>query len=212
MAEFRTEPLVVTSVSGLLPPDERDRRVALSSFAPSAERPAVPMREVRCYECGKRTSVPAAALSAACTHCHTHLNMTDVELKPTSRRLTIRTVGKVHVQPDTVLSHLSVVCSDMKILGQVSGAFRCSGTLTFANSMRVEGKVAAKHLIIEKGAEVVFTEEAEVDTAVIEGRLAGVLRARTLVTVPRGGEMLGTCICPKIDVEPGGHYRGGEAV
>lgn len=208
MAEFRTEPLVVTSVSGLLPPDERDRRVALSSFAPSASRPAVPMREVRCYECGKRTSVPAAALSAACTHCHTHLNMTDVELKPTSRRLTIRTVGKVNVQPDTVLSHLSVVCSDMMIHGQVSGSFRCSGTLTFANSMRVEGRVKASHLVVEKGAEVVFTEGAEVKTAVVAGRLSGLLNARSLVTVPRGGALVGTCICPKIDVEPGGRYSG----
>lgn len=208
MAEFRTEPLVVTSVSGLLPAEERDRRVALSSFAPSAERPAVPMREVRCYECGKRTAVPAAAMSANCTHCHTHLNMTDVELKPSSRRLTIRTVGKVTVQPDTVLSHLSVVCSDMEINGQVSGAFRCFGTLTFRNSMRVEGRVRASHLVVEKGAEIVFAEGAEVKTAVIEGRVSGILNAQKHVTVPRGGELIGTCVCPKIEVEPGGRYSG----
>lgn len=208
MADFRTEPFVVATVSGILPADERDRRVALSSFAPAENRPAVPMREVICYECGKRTAVPAAALSAACTHCHTHLNMNDVDIKPGSRRLTVRTVGKVTVLPDTVLSHLSVVCSDMRILGQVSGSFRCFGTLTFANSMRVEGKVKASHLIVEKGAEVVLAEEAEVKTAYIGGRLSGVLRAQKLVTVPRGGALIGTCLSPKIEVEPGGRYSG----
>lgn len=208
MAEFRTSPLVVATVSGILPADERDRRVALSSFAASAERPAVPMREVVCYECGKRTSVPAAALSANCTHCHTHLNMVDVELKPGSRRLTIRTVGKVTVQPDTVLSHLSIVCSDMHVGGQVSGSFRCFGTLTFANSMRVEGVVKASHLIVEKGAEVVLAEGAEVKSAFISGRLSGVLEARGPVTVARGGELLGTCRSPQLEVQPGGRYSG----
>ena len=44
MPEFRTEPLIVPTVSGLLPAGERDRRVALTSFQPEEGRVQVPQR------------------------------------------------------------------------------------------------------------------------------------------------------------------------
>ena len=163
MPDFRTEPLIVPTVSGLLPAGERDRRVALTSFRSDEGRVQVPMREVVCYECGQTCQVPSAALSANCIHCHTHLNMADVEIRPGSRRLTVRTLGHVHVPAAPVLSHLSVVCNNRDVDGRVSGSFRCTGTLSLNASMVLDGAVSAGKLVVDKGLDVGFAFDGDAD-------------------------------------------------
>lgn len=206
MPEFRTEPLIVPAVSGLLPAGERDRRVALTSFRSEDERVQVPMREVECYECGQRCQVPTAALSANCLHCHTHLNMADVVIRPGSRRLTVRTLGDVHVPSGTVLSHLSVVCRNMEVDGRVSGAFRCSGTLSLNTSMVLDGAVSAARLVVDKGAEVELTVGAAAGQADIYGRLKGRLQCKGLLHIYRGGAYEGVCKAADVQVEPGASF------
>ena len=206
MPEFRTEPLIVPTVSGLLPAGERDRRVALTSFRPEDERTQVPMRDVVCYECGKECQVPAAALSANCIHCHAHLNMANVEIRPGSRRLTVRTLGNVQVPSGTVLSNLSVVCHNMEINGRVSGSFRCTGELVFNASTRVEGSISAHKLVVDKGAEVEFAVGAAVESAEIYGKLQGRLQCKGLLHIYRGGSYEGICKAADVLVEPGGRY------
>lgn len=208
MPEFRTEPLISPLGSGLLPEGERDRRAALTSFRSESTSAAVPTKEVVCYECGKRSEVPAAALSANCIHCHAHLSMADVELKPGSPRLTVRTLGNVTVPQETVLSHLNITCGSMTVFGRVSGTLRCSKTLRFCNSMRVEGTVKAAKLEVEKGAEVVLTEGAAVDEATVKGRLTGEITAKGKIIVTHTGELVSLCSAEDIVVEPGGRYFG----
>ena len=207
MPEFRTEPLVVPTVSGLLPAGERDRRVALTSFRSDDERVQVPMREVVCYECGKRCRVPTAALSANCLHCHTHLNMADVEIRPGSRRLTVRTLGNVHVPSGTVLSHLSVVCNNMEVDGHVSGSFRCTGTLSLNTSMTLDGAVSAGKLVVDKGAEVELTVGAAAEQVEIYGRLKGRVQCKGQLHVYRSGAYEGVCKAADVVVDPGGRFE-----
>lgn len=206
MPEFRTEPLIVPTVSGLLPAGERDRRVALTSFHSDESRSQVPMREVVCYECGQTCSVPSAALSANCIHCHAHLNMADVEIRPGSRRLTVRTLGNVHVPSGTVLSNLSVVCHNMEVDGRVSGSFRCSGTLSFNASTVVDGSISAGKLVVDKGAEIELTVGAAAEEVEIYGRLKGRLQCKGVLHVYRGGSYEGLCKAADVVVDPGGHF------
>ena len=206
MPEFRTEPLVVPTVSGLLPAGERDRRVALTSFRPEGERVQVPMREIICYECGQSSRVPSAALSANCLHCHTHLNMADGEIRPGSRRLTVRTLGNVYVPSATVLSHLSVVCSNMDVDGRVSGSFRCTGTLSLNTSMVLDGAVSAGKLVVDKGAEVELTVGAAAEQVEIYGRLTGRLQCKGQLHVYRICAYEGVCKAADGVVDPGGRF------
>lgn len=208
MPEFRTEPFISPLASGLLPEGERDRRVALTSFRSERSIERVPTKEIVCYECGKRSHVPSAALSANCLHCHAHLSMADIELKPGSPRLTIRTLGDVTVPAETVLSHLSVVCGNMTVYGRVSGSFRCAKTLRFHSSMRVEGAVKAAELVVEKDAEVVLAEGATVKEATVRGRLTGEITAKGVIHVERGGQLVSICTAKDIVVHPGGSYGG----
>ncbi len=208
MPEFRTEPLIVPTVSGLLPEGEHDRRVALTSLPTGVARPSVPQREVCCYECGRRSHVPAAALSAQCIHCHAHLNMADVELKAGSRRLTIRTLGNVSIAPDAVLSHLSIVCCNLQVNGRGTGSFRCTRRLTFATSLCVEGPVSADSLVVEKQCHVILEKGAEARSADIRGKLIGRLEALGTVRIARGGELIGDCVAASLSIEPGGRHTG----
>lgn len=208
MPEYKTEPLIVPSVSGLLPEGERNRRVALTAFESREKKVQVPSREVVCYECGRKSQVPAAALSANCIHCHAHLNMTDVELKAGSRRLTVRTLGNVTVVADAVLSHLSIVCNHLHLEGRASGSFRCSGTLRIQTGTRIEGTVQADHLLVSRGISVILTRGATLRNASIAGRVSGRIEARGCVRIERGGELCGDCCAADLQVEPGGTHLG----
>lgn len=206
MPEFRTEPLIVPVVSGLLPAGERDRRVALTSFRSEEDRVQVPTREVICYECGQSSQVPSAALSANCIHCHAHLNMADVQLRPGSRRLTVRTLGDVQVQAGTKLSNLSIVCRHMEVNGPVSGSFRCTGTLSFNASTRVEGSISAGKLVVDKGVEVELAVGAAAESAEIYGSLKGRLQCKGLLHIYRSGAYAGVCKAADVRVDPGGRF------
>ncbi len=194
--------------SGILPEGERDRRAALTSFATRAKRSQVPGREVVCYECGRRSHVPAAALSASCIHCHAHLRMADVELKPGSQRLTVRTLGNVSILPDAVLSHLSIVCHDLFLNGRASGNFRCSGTLRISCNTRIEGTVQAGKIVVGKAVDVVLVQGASVGELEVSGRVTGRIEASGAVVLHRGGELLGDCHSPRMEVEEGAVHRG----
>ncbi len=194
--------------SGLLPESERNRRVALTSFSSLSERPVVPQREVECYECGSRTQVPSAALSAICSHCRAHLKMTDVELRPGAQRLTVRTLGDVTVQSGAVLSGLSVTCGNCTLSGRGAGSYRCCGLLKVSSNNRIDGSVQAGRMLVERGADVILTQGANVGELEVAGRLSGRIVARGTITVRRGGELYGDCFAPSLVIEQGGAHRG----
>ncbi len=206
MPEYKTEPLNVPYVSGLLPEGERNRRVALTSFRSSGAQGRIPTREVECYECGKRSHVPASAQTAACVHCHATLNMAEVELNADSRNLTVRTLGNVMVAPGAVLSRLSIVCRSMTVYGRVSGNIRCTQELCFRESSRVEGELRARRLVIARSAEVVMPEGVSVREALVEGKLAADVRAAGVIRIGREGVLRGRCEAADVVVEPGGQY------
>ncbi len=209
MPEYRTEPLIVPVSSGLLPEGERNRRVALTSFSGKlAERPPVPEREVTCYECGRLTLVPRAALSARCSHCHAHLRMTDVVLRHGAQRLTVRTLGDVTVQADAMLSQLSVVCRHCYLEGRGSGSFRCEGTLRVCSSNRIDGSVQAGLLVVERGKELVLTQGATVEVLEVYGKVTGRIVARSRVVLHRGAELHGNCFSPSLQLAGGAKHRG----
>ena len=208
MPEYRSEPIISPCNSGLLPEGECSRRAALTSFSSYGARAKVPGKEVICYECGRKSHVPAAALSSNCIHCQAHLRMTDVDLKPNSQRLTVRTLGNVTVLPDAVLSQLSIVCNNLTLYGKGNGSFRCSGELRICNSTQVDGSVQVKHLRVERGVSISFTRGVVADTADIYGKVTGRVEATGKVKIHRGGELHGVCRTPSLVLKPGAVHQG----
>ena len=208
MPVYRTETLISPCASGLLPEGERNRRVALTSFNNREKRTKVPGRDVVCYECGRRSRVPAAALSANCIHCHAHLRMTDVDLKPNSRRLTVRTLGNVTVMHDAVLSQLSIVCHNLTLFGRGSGTFRCTGQLRICEDTVIEGDVQAGELLIDRGVKVTFNRGVKAEIAKIHGTVTGQVNATRSITLKRGSTLNGDCQTPMLIRKSGAVHNG----
>ena len=207
MPEYRTEPLIVPYVSGLLPEGERNRRVALTSFSNRHETHRVPMRDIICYECGRSSQVPAAALSANCIHCHAHLNMADVELRCGSTRCTVSTLGDITLLSDAVLSHLSLTCRDLHVLGKGVGAVRCSRKMTVQGSFRQVGKFRVRELEVCRGSELRFETPVELGQASINGLVVGDITAEGDVRIRRHGILRGHCHAARLIIEPGGRQE-----
>lgn len=207
---YFTEPLVVPVVSGYLPEEARGRRGIFAPSAPTAreERVPVPMREIVCYECGKSSQIPVAALSAHCVHCRTHLTTADVELKPGSRRLTIRTLGDVNIPAHVSLSQLNIVCRNLIISGKAAGFMRCTGELELKGQAEVSGQVHAGSLMVAAGAQATGRAAISADHAQIEGQLTGQLNCREDVYIGPAGLLIGDCRAVHIDFGIGGRHDG----
>ncbi|MCH5284383.1 MAG: polymer-forming cytoskeletal protein [Akkermansiaceae bacterium] len=209
-AKYHTEPLVVPVVSCFIPVRDRAPRGIFSPLPPGAreDRVAVPTREIVCYECGQRSHIPEAALSAHCVHCRAHLSTAHVELKPGTRRLTVRTLGDVSLPAGVELSHLSIICRHLSIAGKGSGTLRCSGTLTLRGEAVVEGAVQAGSIIVTPGARVRLSPSAVAAQAEVEGYLTGCLQVAGEIRIGRGGVLEGDCRARQLIVEPGGRHAG----
>lgn len=209
-ARYYVKPLVVPVVSGYLPAGARGRR---GIFAPSApegreERVAVPTREVVCYECGKKTHIPAAALSAHCVHCRAHLNTANIVLKSGTHRLTVRTLGDVSVPANVALSKLSITCRNLNVSGKASGTMHCTGEIHLRGKAVVEGQVQGATLVVAAGAQASCSPAISVETAQIEGRLKGPLHASGTVYIGRAGVLEGDCRAEHVHYELGGRHVG----
>ncbi len=206
---YKTQPLVAPGISGYLPEEARGFR---DPFAPVVEREtrvAVPTREVVCYECGKKSLVPRAALSAHCVHCCAHLTMTDYTLKPGARRLNIRTLGEVTLPSHVELSLLTVVASRMKASGKVNGIkLRVTDTLTLDEKAELDGQVRAAKLLVRKGARARVSPGLSVESAEVQGTLQARVHAAKYVHVCDGGALIGDCHTPELRLEPGAVHRG----
>lgn len=209
-ARYRVNPLQASGRAGFVSGETRRKRGLFDPMAReiSEERVPVPTREIVCYACGRKSQIPDAALSAHCVHCRTHLNTADIELRPASRRLTIRTLGNVTLPSHVDLSHLSIVCRDMQMSGRGSGRIRCCGTLTLRGEARAEGQVQADALVVPSGARVEISPGATAERAEIEGRLVGRLHVRGTIHIAKGGVLEGDCYAEVLHMEPGGRHIG----
>lgn len=209
-AGYQVTPLESPTVSGLL--GEADRRLhgvyALPPRDAREERVAVPTREVVCYECGKRSRIPIAALSAHCVHCRTHLNTADMTLKPGSRRLTIRTLGDVTLPAHVELSHLSITCRNMIVAGRGEGSIQCSGTLTLRGTAQLVGQVQAGVVHVAPGARAEVQPGLSAEEALVEGRLVSRLHVRETLSIGKSGLLVGDCSAAHVEISPGGKHEG----
>lgn len=207
---YVTKPLVVSTLSGFLPEEDRVLRGIYSLKPKDAreERVVVPTREVVCYECGMSSRIPVAALSAHCVHCRAHLNTVDVVLKPGSRRHTIRTLGDVTLPANVTISHLSIICRHLIVCGKGSGSIHCTGTLTMRGAARLEGQVQAGALHVPLGAQAEFAPGASAEEARIEGELTAKLHIKGTLHLCRSGVLRGDCLAGRLVQDPGARLIG----
>jgi len=162
---------------------------------------------VECFECERKHQVSGAAMSTICPGCSAHIDLRDYKITSGFSR-TIRTRGDVHLTAKGDLSSNSVVCRSALIEGKLRGNLHCDGTATINFSGRIPGRLTAKHVIVERRADVDCFRRMRVSSIEIKGKMSGEIIAQTIVTIHKKGSLEGNVTAKAITVEKGGIFSG----
>jgi cytoskeletal protein CcmA (bactofilin family)/DNA-directed RNA polymerase subunit RPC12/RpoP len=164
-------------------------------------------RVVACFECKRKHEVSEAATSTNCPGCSAHIDLRDYKIS-TSFSRSIRTRGDLHLTSKGDLSSTSVVCRSALIEGKLRGNLECDESVTVNYSGKIPGRIAAKHLTIERKSDVQCFRRVRVDTIDIKGRMSGGVVATGAVTIHKTGVLEGSVTAKSIAIEKGGIFSG----
>jgi cytoskeletal protein CcmA (bactofilin family)/ribosomal protein S27E len=165
---------------------------------------------VECFECKRKQQVSGAATSTICPSCSAHIDLRAYKITSAFSR-NIRTRGIVHLTVKGDLASSSVVCRSALIEGRLRGNLHCDDTMTINYSGKIPGRVSARHIIIDRKADIHCFRTVRAENIEIKGRMSGEIIAQ-MVTVHRKGCLEGDVAARSINVEKGGKFSGQLAI
>ena len=186
--------------------------------APASENPSILHRFkdfwkrqrssiIECFECNRKQQVCGAATSTICPACSAHIDLRDYKITGGFSR-TIRTRGDVHLTAKGDLSSSGVICRSALIEGRLRGNLHCDDTARINFSGRIPGSLSARHVIVERKADIHCFRRVRVGTIEIKGKMSGEIIAQTMVAVRKKGSLEGDVTAKAITVEKGGMFSG----
>ena len=160
---------------------------------------------VECFDCKRKQQVSAAAASTICPSCSAHIDLRDYKITSGFSR-SIRTRGDVHLTGKGDLASSSVVCRAALVEGRLRGNLHCD-TATINYSGKIPGRISARHIIVNRKADIHCFRRIRAESVEIRGRMSGEIAAQT-VTVDRKGALEGDVTARAITVEKGGMFSG----
>jgi cytoskeletal protein CcmA (bactofilin family) len=164
---------------------------------------------VECFECKRKQQVSGAATSTICPSCSAHIDLRDYKITSGFSR-SIRTRGKVHLSGKGDLASSSVECQSALIEGRLRGNLHCD-TATINYSGKIPGRISARHVIVERKADIHCFRTVRAEHIEIKGRMSGEIIAQS-VTVHRKGSLEGDVTARAISVDRGGMFSGQLAI
>jgi len=161
---------------------------------------------VECFECKRKQQVSGAASSTICPGCSTHIDLRDYKITSGFSR-SIRTRGDVHLTARGDLASSSIVCQSALIEGRLRGNLHCDDTATINFSGKVPGRISARHVIVDRKADIHCFRTVRAETVEIRGKMSGEIVAQ-MVTVDRKASLEGDVTARAITVEKGGMFSG----
>ncbi len=162
---------------------------------------------IECFECNRKQQVCGAATSTICPACSAHIDLRDYKITGGFSR-TIRTRGDVDLTAKGDLSSSGVICRSALIEGRLRGNLHCDDTATINFSGRIPGSLSARHVIVERKADIHCFRRVRVGTIEIKGKMSGEIIAQTMVAVHKKGSLEGDVTAKAITVEKGGMFSG----
>ena len=160
---------------------------------------------VECFDCKRKQQVSGAATSTICPSCSAHIDLRDYKITSGFSR-SIRTRGDVHLTGKGDLASSSVVYQSALIEGRLRGNLHCD-TATINFSGKIPGRISARHVIVDRKADIHCFRRVRAESVEIRGRMSGEIAAQT-VTVVRKGTLDGDVTARAITVEKGGVFSG----
>jgi cytoskeletal protein CcmA (bactofilin family) len=164
---------------------------------------------VECFDCQRKQQVSGAATSTICPSCSAHIDLRDYKITSGFSR-SIRTRGNVHLSGKGDLASSSVQCQSALIEGRLRGNLHCD-TATINYSGKIPGRISARHLVVDRKADVHCFRRVRAEHVEIKGRMSGEIIAQS-VTVYRKGLLEGDVTARAIRVDKGGMFSGQLAI
>jgi cytoskeletal protein CcmA (bactofilin family)/ribosomal protein S27E len=164
---------------------------------------------VECFECKRKQQVSGAATSTICPSCSAHVDLRDYKITSGFSR-SIRTRGNVHLSGKGDLASSSVECQSALIEGRLRGNLHCD-TATINYSGKIPGRISARHIVVDRKADVHCFRRVRAEHIEIKGKMSGEIVAQS-VTVLRKGSLEGDVTARAISVEKGGMFSGQLAI
>ncbi len=161
---------------------------------------------IECFECNRKQQVCGAATSTICPACSAHIDLRDYKITSGFSR-SIRTRGDVHLTGKGDLGSSSVVCRSALVEGRLRGNLHCDDTATINYSGKIPGRISARHIVVERKADVHCFRRVRAESIQIKGKMSGEIIAQ-VVTVDRKGALEGEVTARAITVEKGGMFSG----
>src|SRR5437016_10049946 len=162
---------------------------------------------IECFECKRKQQVCGAATSTICPACSAHIDLRDYKITSGFSR-SIRTRGDVHLTGKGDLGTSSVVCRSALLEGRLRGNLHCDDTATINYSGKVPGRISARHIVVDRKADIHCFRRVRAGSIEIKGRMSGEIVAETMVTVHKRGSLEGDVTARAISVEKGGMFSG----
>jgi cytoskeletal protein CcmA (bactofilin family) len=161
---------------------------------------------IECFECSRKQQVSGAATSTICPGCSAHIDLRDYKITSGFSR-SIRTRGDVQVTGKGDLASSSVVCRSALIEGKLRANLHCDDTATINYSGKIPGRISARHIVVERRADIHCFRRVCAESVEIKGKMSGEIVAQ-IVTVNRKGALEGDVTARAITVEKGGTFSG----
>src|SRR5207253_4895482 len=118
-----------------------------------------------------------------------HIDLRDYKITSGFSR-SIRTRGDVHLTGKGDLASSSVVCRSALVEGRLRGNLHCDDTATINFSGKIPGRISARHVIVDRKADIHCFRRVRAESVEIRGKMSGEIAAQT-VTVDRKGALEG---------------------
>lgn len=191
-----------TGAKPAAPPAEAPRRKPATS--PQQKRST---RDVSCFECGHIHRAPLGASSTLCPSCGAYISLKDYDIRENWSR-GIQTRGNVVIHRKAAVTGITIRCHDLTVLGKLTGGVDCSGDFIIQSHGKIMGKVRCKRLIVEKRAQVDFSNPVKCEDAIIDGKVTGHFTCTGKLHLKKKATLSGDIKVATMAVDEGARHHG----
>jgi cytoskeletal protein CcmA (bactofilin family)/DNA-directed RNA polymerase subunit RPC12/RpoP len=171
------------------------------------KKPAIAVRQVRCFECETELEVPVAAESTMCKRCGRHVDLRDYQITQTVSK-NFRTYGRLVIEEKGYVLNTDSLAGEVVIKGRFIGKIIAKRTLEIHSSASIKGSFVAGKLIIPHGNHFRWKELLSIGGADIGGELAANLQSAGTVILRATGRLFGDVKAGGLIIENGAIFVG----
>ncbi|MGJ8677304.1 MAG: polymer-forming cytoskeletal protein [Akkermansiaceae bacterium] len=177
---------------------------------PAAHRSSskkIAQREVSCFECDHSHQAPALASSTNCPGCGMYITLKDFEIQDIWNQR-IQTRGNVTIYKKASVTGITIQCHNLLVNGKFTGGVNCSGDFTINSHSKIMGTVKCKRLIIEKKANVEFSNHVYAQEVIIDGSAIGHFTCTGKLQLKKKATITGDIKVATMTMEEGAKHTG----